>query len=81
MAVKFAKGDKSFDQEVIYKFLKFLMDLWATDLNDRPQEVERSIEVKFLRNPLIISNLQGQLYTKAGCIIHRIVILSTCKNS
>ncbi|CAB4024512.1 pre-mRNA-splicing factor 18 isoform X2 [Paramuricea clavata] len=46
MAVKFAKGDKSFDQEVIYKFLKFLMDLWATDLNDRPQEVERSIEGK-----------------------------------
>lgn len=46
MAAKFAKGDKGFDQEVIYKFLKFLMDLWATDLNDRPLEVKRSIEVR-----------------------------------
>ncbi|XP_028417708.1 pre-mRNA-splicing factor 18-like [Dendronephthya gigantea] len=46
MAVKFGKGDKSFDQEVIYKFLKFLMDLWATDLNDRPLEVKRGIEGK-----------------------------------
>ena len=45
MAEKFAKGDKNFDQEVIYKFLKFLMDIWATDLNERPQEVKRSIEV------------------------------------
>jgi hypothetical protein len=45
MAEKFAKGDKGFDQEVIYKFLKFLMDVWATDLNDRSQEVQRSIEV------------------------------------
>lgn len=45
MAAKFGQGDKGFDQEVIYKFLKFLMDLWATDLNDRPQEVKRSIEV------------------------------------
>lgn len=43
--MKFGKGDKSFDQEVIYKFLKFLMDLWATDLNDRSLEVKRGIEV------------------------------------
>lgn len=47
MAAKFGQGEKGFDQEVIYKFLKFLMDLWATDLNDRPQEVKRSIEVLY----------------------------------
>lgn len=52
MAAKFAKGDKGFDQEVIYKFLKFLMDLWATDLNDRPLEVKRSIEVRLPPPPL-----------------------------
>ena len=46
MAEKFAKGDKGFDQEVIYKFLKFLMDVWATDLNERSQEIKRSIEGK-----------------------------------
>ena len=45
MAVNFGKGDKNFDQEVILKFLKFLMALWGTDLNERPQEVKRSIEV------------------------------------
>ena len=45
MAANFGKGDKNFDQEVILKFLKFLMTLWATDLNERPQDVKRSIEV------------------------------------
>lgn len=45
MAANFGKGDKNFDQEVILKFLKFLMTLWATDLNNRPQEVKQSIEV------------------------------------
>ena len=57
MAVKFGKGDKNFDQEVMYKFLKFLMDIWATDLNDRPQDVKRSIEVIVCRLDVVICML------------------------
>lgn len=46
MAKIFGKGDKNYDQEVMLKFLKFLMALWAIDLNERPQDVKRSIEGK-----------------------------------
>ncbi|XP_043980684.1 pre-mRNA-splicing factor 18 isoform X2 [Gambusia affinis] len=39
-------GDDSGDQDVIAKFLKFLLGVWAKDLNSREDHVKRSVQGK-----------------------------------
>lgn len=46
MAEGMGKGDTQHDQQVILKYLEFLMQCWAMDLNDKPQEVKRQLEGK-----------------------------------
>jgi len=46
IATNMGKGNQNLDQEVILKFLKFLLGLWAKEVNSGPEDKKRSIEGK-----------------------------------
>uniref|UniRef100_A0A8C6P7L8 Pre-mRNA-splicing factor 18 n=1 Tax=Nothobranchius furzeri TaxID=105023 RepID=A0A8C6P7L8_NOTFU len=48
-------GDDSGDQDVIAKFLRFLLGVWAKDLNSREDHVKRSVQGKVATNSAVSS--------------------------
>ncbi|XP_073228816.1 pre-mRNA-splicing factor 18-like isoform X1 [Porites lutea] len=46
LAINMGKGDESLDQDVILKFIQFLLHLWAKDYKTRSEDSKRSLEAK-----------------------------------
>ncbi|XP_031571716.1 pre-mRNA-splicing factor 18-like [Actinia tenebrosa] len=46
LAQGMGKGDAKLDQEVILKFVEFLLDQWEQELNNKPEEIKRTLEGK-----------------------------------
>lgn len=46
LATNMGKGDENLDQDVILKFLEFLLHLWAKDYKIRADDSKRSLEAK-----------------------------------
>lgn len=46
LAINLGKGDESLDQDVILKFIQFLLGLWAKDCKTRSDDSKRSLEAK-----------------------------------
>lgn len=46
LAINMGKGDENLDQDVILKFLEFLLHLWAKDYKIRSDDSKRSLEAK-----------------------------------
>lgn len=46
LAINMGKGDENLDQDVILKFIQFLLGLWAKDCKTRSDDSKRSLEAK-----------------------------------